>query len=230
MPLTDSPVEPWSVERSENTGLLRLFVGFAGLLWVTVALGILVVNHDGPAGASGPDLRIARWMADHRSTWITRIAELASFVGSSVVLIPAAAFAGVLIWRGTNRAGLAVLPVLALVDTEIVVQIAKRIVARPRPHPALASAVFDGYAWPSGHAASAVAAAASVWVVAEALSCPTTLRRRLGGTATFVAVLVVLSRVVLGAHWTTDVLMGGVVGIVVVMLLVKPLLERFPVR
>jgi undecaprenyl-diphosphatase len=163
-------------------------------------------------------------MDQHRTERVTRLAESASLAGSAMVLIPAAMLAGVWIWRCAHRSGLAVLPPLALLDSEAIVQIANRIVDRARPLSGLAASTFGGSAWPSSNAASAMATAASVWVVTAALQRSMSIRRRVNGIAGFVAVLVALSPIVLGAHWTTDVLMGGVVGLTVVAVLTRPLL------
>ena len=127
-------------------------------------------------------------------------------------------------WRRTHRSGPSFLPLLALADTQATVQIAKRIVARPRPPHLLASTQFGGFAWPSGHAASATAAAVSVGLVVAAMGCSATVRRRVRCAAGLVAISVAISRIVLGAHWTTDVVMGIIVGAVVAALLAKPLL------
>ena len=225
VPLSESSATSWADEDPDHLGWYQLFAGFAGLLWVTVVAGVVVRNRGDARTGWGWDLRIARWTADHRTTWMTRLATDVSVAGSTPVLISGTAVLGVLVWRHGRHSGTAALPLLALVDTEVVVQIAKRIVARPRPPASLASAGFDGLTWPSGHAASATAVSASICVVATAIGLGPAVRRRIRWTVGSLAVLVASSGIALGAHWTSDVLMGGVVGAAVVALLAQSLLS-----
>ena len=88
-----------------------------------------------------------------------------------------------------------------------VAEVLKDIFDRPRPslvdpavHPLVA--VPHSYAMPSGHAATAFAAAAAVAL----------LHRRLGAALLGLAALVALSRVWLGVHYLSDVLVGAALG------------------
>lgn len=90
----------------------------------------------------------------------------------------------------------------------------KEAVARPRP-----SQVLTGYAFPSGHAALI-----SAWAMLFSLWWPK-------GRVVWwlVACLVALSRVALGLHWPSDVVVGAAIGIlsvVVVAQLEKSLTRR----
>ena len=228
--LREASSAPWAEERPDRLGRYQMFAGFAALLWVTVVVGVIVRNQDRVTTSRGWDIRIARWIADHRTTWMTRAAGAVSLAGSAPVLIAGTAGVGVWLWRRTHRSGTAGLPLLALVDTQAVVQIAKRIVARSRPPTSLASSMFDGWAWPSGHAASATAVAASVCVVATAVDLVPSTRRRICCGIGSIAVLIAASRLVLGAHWTSDVLMGGAIGVAVVGLLARSLLSDTSTR
>ena len=222
--LCDLPAERWPGEESSGSGWYRMFAGFAALMLVTVLVGLLLNNRDGARNVRGWDGSVARWIADHRPSWLSQIAGVASLAGSAAVLITGALVTGILVWRRTQRSGPSLLPLLALADTQVVVQVAKRIVARPRPARLLASTQFDGYAWPSGHAASATAVAVSAALIVAALGCSAAVRRRVRWAAGLVAASVAISRIVLGAHWTTDVVMGMVVGAAVAALLAGPLL------
>ena len=226
VPLCDLSAERWPGEESSGGGWYRMFAGFAALMLVTVLVGLLINGRDGVRNVRGWDGSVVHWVANHRPPWLSQIAAVASLAGSAAVVITGAIVTGILVWRRTQRSGPSFLPLLALADTQAVVQIAKRIVARPRPPRLLASTQFDGYAWPSGHAASATAVAVSVGLIVAAVGCSAAVRRRVRWAAGLVAASVAISRIVLGAHWTTDVVMGIVVGAAVAVLLAGPLLAE----
>jgi len=96
----------------------------------------------------------------------------------------------------------------------ILVDLLKVIVGRPRPKLLFASGAYefswiglgaDHWSFPSGHAATAAALATTLWCLWP---------RPLLLYAIAIA-LVAASRVVMGAHYLSDVIMGAVIGIVV---------------
>lgn len=111
-------------------------------------------------------------------------------------------FAIWLFWQKRWRAGLIMLifPAVAGATSSIL----KQIFARPRPDivPHLDS--FGNLSFPSGHAANAAAI-----LLLAALIVPSRHRPVWMGLACLVALLIGLSRVLLGVHWPSDVL-GGV--------------------
>jgi undecaprenyl-diphosphatase len=104
---------------------------------------------------------------------------------------------------------------LTLVLSHILVQFVKRTVGRPRPTAdgvwrSLAS-VPDRFSFPSGHSAAAMSIA-----FAYALSFPS-----IAPVLIPLAVLVGLSRVVLGVHYPGDVLIGQLLAILVGIIMVR---------
>jgi undecaprenyl-diphosphatase len=90
----------------------------------------------------------------------------------------------------------------------------KLVFARSRPHPGGALWQAQGYAFPSGHAMSAMAIfGALVYLV---LQSPLTWRVRSAAVALALLLIaaISLSRVYLGAHWLSDVAAGLAVGFV----------------
>ena len=96
----------------------------------------------------------------------------------------------------------------------IIVDLLKVVVGRPRPKLLFASGAYefswiglgaDHWSFPSGHAATAAALATALWCL-----WPEPLVLYAIGAA-----LVAASRVVMGAHYLSDVIMGAFIGIVV---------------
>jgi len=96
----------------------------------------------------------------------------------------------------------------------IIVDLLKVVVGRPRPKLLFASGAYefswiglgaDHWSFPSGHAATAAALATALWCL-----WPEPLL-----LYAIAAALVAMSRVVMGAHYLSDVIMGAFIGIVV---------------
>jgi membrane protein DedA with SNARE-associated domain/membrane-associated phospholipid phosphatase len=132
------------------------------------------------------------------------ITHLGSFPVTAVLVLATTAF---LLARRRLTEGLALVP--AYILTYAGVHIAKAATDRPRPLDPLVDTA--GSAYPSGHAAYAVAWAACAIAVAHAI--PGMVRRALFvGLAIGLTVAIGLSRVYLRAHWLTDVLGGAGLG------------------
>jgi YegS/Rv2252/BmrU family lipid kinase len=78
--------------------------------------------------------------------------------------------------------------------------------------------LLDSRSFPSGHASSAVAFAGIVIVLAVMLARRVGLRRLTIGAAMLLAALVCVDRVLLGRHYPTDVVAGGLLGTGVLLL------------
>ncbi len=114
--------------------------------------------------------------------------------------------------RRTRTAGVAV--IAAVAASELAVPLVKLVFARPRPFMVDASVALivpepGGWSFPSGHAASAFAAAGAL---AVSLGRD---RWKLWLPAVLVAALIGFSRLYLFVHWPTDVAVGAVLGFVV---------------
>jgi undecaprenyl-diphosphatase len=168
------------------------------------------------------DYRIEQWIngpAGHHAVLDTVMKDVANWAVPVFVGIVAVWF--VIGWtrgRPIERRG-AVLALLAAGGALLVNQIIIHIWQRPRPfisHPdtvhVLVSRSTDP-GFPSDHAAAAMAIAVAVLL----------LHRRLGIFVLAVAVLVGDSRVYVGAHYPGDVLAGALIGLLVTLILWRPL-------
>jgi undecaprenyl-diphosphatase len=98
---------------------------------------------------------------------------------------------------------------LALALSHVLVSIVKRNAGRPRP---AVTMMLDGYAdapdqfsFPSGHSSAALSVAISLAVIFPALAIP----------ALCLALLIGISRVVIGVHYPGDVVAGQLISIIV---------------
>jgi undecaprenyl-diphosphatase len=144
----------------------------------------------------------------HESTgWAEQLANLAStrtalavtIVGALIMLITRH-------WRGAIALAL-VYPV-----TQGAVQLIKELVARPRPEANSTLAEAHGFSFPSAHSATSVAVYATIAFILIRASRHGHSRVAVASLAAALVLAVGFSRVLLGAHYPTDVLAGWTFG------------------
>lgn len=84
----------------------------------------------------------------------------------------------------------------------------KNLIARPRPYTMIEGLNIlisepSDFSFPSGHTCSSVAAALALFQISD---------RRLGIPACILAVLIAFSRLYIGVHFPSDVIVGAVIG------------------
>lgn len=178
---------------------------------VAVAVGLLValalVSVLEAAGDPfrGVDSTVLSWMLAHRSDRLIPAARAITDSGTSWLLFPLVALAGVAARIRTGRwaPGLAALAVVIIgVSARLVLS---RLVRDPRPPRADWLVPVTGFSFPSGHAAtSALVAGALGWLFALTLRTGWMRTVLWLGCAGW-ALLVALSRLYLGVHWISDV-------------------------
>ncbi|MEO7429141.1 MAG: phosphatase PAP2 family protein, partial [Acidimicrobiales bacterium] len=158
------------------------------------------------------DRPITNYMVDHRTAWLTTTMRAITTLGSTAVLIPTIALIGLAIrnhrhtWEPLALLVITQLGAIALYDT------VKVLVARPRPAVGQLVATASGYAFPSGHATQAAAVWGAIALTLMPTASATTAKVALGAGAATIALIVGVSRVYLGVHWTTDVIGGWALG------------------
>jgi membrane-associated phospholipid phosphatase len=153
------------------------------------------------------ELEIIRWLQSFQNGFLDGLFQFFTMFGEELVIIGAMGF---LYWCYDKKIGEYV-GVTAFVSLYLNSAI-KTIVMRPRPFVADPEGIVDirpatatGYSFPSGHTqgAATVFAGLAVW-----------LRKRwLTIAATVIIVLVAISRMYLGAHYLSDVVVGGLLGV-----------------
>jgi undecaprenyl-diphosphatase len=152
-------------------------------------------------------------MTAERTGWAEHLANLASTKTALIVTIVGAL---VLLftrhWRGAIALGLAY-PV-----TQGAVHLVKVIVERPRPEANPGVAEAHGFSFPSAHSATSVAVYATIAFILIRASRHGHSRVAVASLAAALVLGVGLSRVLLGAHYPTDVLAGWTFGALVASL------------
>jgi undecaprenyl-diphosphatase len=159
-----------------------------------------------------------RWSAraygftlDHN--WCEALCHAATWLASGpTVIVLTAVVALLCIWARQRM--LAVWLVVTVAGSALANTLVKLGLEQARPESAEALTSAHGFAFPSGHTQAATVTYVSVvLVVGWRVWPPAPLIRRVAAVAvTIVIVAVGLSRVLLGAHWPSDVLGGWLLG------------------
>ena len=193
--------------------------------------GIRNVKHGHPALLLAVVAAIA--VAVEMSTTVVRFdAALGSLARASAAAIPHDVELGVSLLAGTHivmpltavcalglcairhwRGALTV--VLAVLGTQGLVALMKGFVERPRPAANSSLAEASGFSFPSAHSATAIALYATLTLIAAG-ACHGKARVMVVVAGMSVVVAVGLSRILVAAHYPTDVLAGWLTGAAVV--------------
>lgn len=188
----------------------------AGLAVITSAAagaGKMVEELTAGDGMGLLDHPVAAFVAAHRDSALTMVMRGVSSAGNPLVVTILAAASGLLLgitrrsWEPVLVAG------VTLAGTGALTLVLKAALGRPRPPLGDAVAAADGYAFPSGHAATAAAAFGVLAYLISVRLRQQGARAAVWAAAAVLTVLVGVSRVYLGVHWTTDVLGGWAFGI-----------------
>jgi undecaprenyl-diphosphatase len=176
---------------------------------LVLAASAVKLSEDVLGGESGPiDKTILLFIHSHVPSTLTGFFEAVTFTGSSKVLLPLAAVVTIALLFARHRFE-ALLVAASVISGTIVIYVIKTVVGRDRP------ALWDtGWYWgssfPSGHTLIVAA-----FATAAAL-CIGRIRPAAGKLALSIALLwvflVAISRLVLGVHWPTDVLVAACIG------------------
>ena len=140
-----------------------------------------------------------------------------------VVLAVGGGAAASLLYRRLWRAALAL--ALLLVSERMIVEWLKLVFDRARPDPQGHLIAVHTLAFPSGHAANAMALGLGL---AFLLPLRPELRRRAIAAALLYAFVVGTTRLILGVHWPSDVVGGWATGALLALLLAALARERSP--
>lgn len=189
-----------------------LIVGSLLALWTSITVAVTEFGRVDRLDAHASEQASAR-MTHESAGWAEHLAELASTRTALFVTVVAVA---VLLLRRHWRGAIALALVFPV--TQGAVQLVKLTVERPRPDANAAFADAGGFSFPSAHSATSVAVYATIAFILIRASRHGHSRIAIATLAAALVLAVGLSRVLLGAHYPTDVLAGWTFGALVASL------------
>jgi undecaprenyl-diphosphatase len=197
-------------------GLLALAVAAGTIAGAALVLAVTsedVLGHDGMAT---DDPHWLRFVTDHRSGWLIKVAHGLSDLGAVGVLGVLAVVAAVILWLRGARLALAIAPALALGLAGAFAAVGKQVVGRSRPPVGFRLAVETEASFPSGHTTDSTAFfVALALVMAVVVLRSPRVRVLIVAAAAMLAGSIGASRLELGVHWPTDVIAGYMIGLIV---------------
>ena len=164
------------------------------------------------ASADRLDVRAVNWVRRTAPDLLVDAMEVVTYAGSAVVLGPLVVLAGLLLVR-QGRRGAAIFVVSAFAGSVIVSQSLKALFQRGRPELEDPFVQLTTYAFPSGHSFSATATFGALALVLAATAVERRHRLVVLAIAAALIIVVAASRVILGRHYTLDVLAGVAGGV-----------------
>ena len=189
-----------------------LIVGSLLALWTSITVAVTEfssVDHLDAVASEDAQERMTRESA----SWAEHIANLASTRTALAVTVVAAL---VLLFRRHWHSAIALALVFPV--TQGAVQLVKLVVERPRPAANAAMSDAQGFSFPSAHSATSVAVYATIAFILIRASRHGHSRIAIASLAAALVLAVGFSRVLLGAHYPTDVLAGWTFGALVASL------------
>lgn len=194
---------------SAMTGL-ALVVAMCVVALGATGTGVLLAMVRDEVGLYRADGPVAEWAAVRATPVGTDVLGWLSKLGGTQGVVIVATAVALFEWRRTGRRAEIFLLALTVGGQLALTNLIKIMVDRARPEIQQLTG-HAGASFPSGHAAAAAATFAAVaLVVGRGRSH--NVKTALWGAAAGIAVAVAITRVMLGVHWTTDVIAGLLVG------------------
>lgn len=182
---------------------------FTTLLVLVLAACTIKLSEDVLGGESGPiDRAILLFTHNHVPNTLNGFFAAVTFTGSSRFLLPLTAIVTIMLLCTRHRLE-ALLVVASVISGTIVIYVVKTMTDRTRPT-LWSTEWYWGPSFPSGHTL-AVAAFATAAVLCVGRIRPVSRNLALSIAILWIT-LVAISRLVLGVHWPTDVLVAACIG------------------
>lgn len=196
-------------DTTKATGWL-LTVALIAIAGLTLGVGLVLEMVQTRAGFARWDDAAARWGAAHTTGTAESVVRVITQFGSTPVVLALCLTVSVVEYRRLPTRAVPAFLFTVVAGQLITTNLIKVAVGRERPQIArLVSA--SGFSFPSGHTAASAAVYAAIALVVGRRR-PRRTKALLAGAAGGITVAVASSRVLLGAHWLTDVIAGAALG------------------
>jgi membrane-associated phospholipid phosphatase len=193
--------------------LVTAAAGGALAVAATAATAELYDGVDDGEGATALDRPVLDWVVSRRTPRLDDAVTAFTDLGSTRLMVPIVLVAAGLLWWWWRRPTPAILLAVAAAGSLLMTVVGKHLVGRVRPPHELAVPPFESSpSFPSGHTLNSWV----LWILIGYLVAVRARSRRVAvvapAVATVLATAMGLSRVYLGHHWLTDVLVGWTLG------------------
>lgn len=186
----------------------EVWLGLAGILTAAVLMsGWVTDNYLDKEGLMMMDRPINQWVVSIRTPLLNKLMFLMTLTGNWQMIVWGSVLAAVLLIVAKKRRYLTAM-ILSNVSALIFIEAAKNIIGRARPPVANALITESGFSFPSGHSYFAV-----VFYGLMTYFWVRHFHQKWAKTGMFVLgsgfiLMLAVSRIYLGVHWTTDVVAG----------------------
>lgn len=190
----------------------RPWIAAGAFALIAVAAVGAVIVIDRARESFGFESAIMSALVAGRVPWLTGPALALDWVGSGMIsgiVVPALVVIALLLWR---RPWGATFFLVAILASGAVTQVVKVLVGRVRPEDILVHPDFGSF--PSGHSSNAAVIAAALGLIF--------MRTWVWVAGAAYTVLMMLSRMYLGAHWVSDTVAGMLIGAGVALIVWAP--------
>ncbi len=198
--------------RPGNALGLALTIQLAVLALAGWAFGTLLQDVLSADDAVRLDLPVVRFLAEHRTAWLTTAMRGATLLGSTFVLVPLVVIIGYAARKRLHSWAVLAQLGLSLGGALVLYNVVAPLVGRSHPNVGQLVAPPTGYAFPSGHTTQTAAVAVTLAAIGAATTASWPRKVGIWSVAILLCLLVGFSRLYLGVHWPTDVLAGYALG------------------
>lgn len=186
----------------------ELWVGLAGIFLAAVLVtGVVMDNYLDKDGLTMVDRPINQLMVNLRTPLLNKLMFLVTLTGNWQMIVWGSLLGAVLLIAAKKRRYLMAM-LLSNVSAMIFIEAAKNLVGRARPPVENALMAEHGFAFPSGHSYAAVVFYGLMTYFWVRHFRQNWAKIGMFGLGSGFILLLAVSRIYLGVHWTTDVVAG----------------------
>jgi undecaprenyl-diphosphatase len=188
-----------------------LISGYLVISLVMLALGLLLVH--GPfGGIRSWDHDVTAWFADHRTSALNDVTRWATYIANTEGVVAVALVASVLLLVRRHWREVIVLMGGLVVEVTVFLTV-NYLVQRPRPDVVRLNDTPGTTSFPSGHVAASLVLWAAIALVVAAVTTNRVARAIAWVPVAVLPLLIAFARVYRGMHNPTDVVAGGLLGL-----------------